>query len=268
MNLWGAPRRDRSVPQIFTVASFGVFIFGRIQPFSGHKALFLMGFLPFCVKPLAPLALEAVGTVGTVGTSNGKPVRARLSKGLCCSHSQFTKWEQWEHPSLFPLLLPCLPNAARKGAPRPLPPVGLVLAPAKRGAESAPGAPPSGLTGGRSGPPLGLPLARRLHGRRRPAGRLHERPASRRPEQDLLPSAAPGAGPCVQALRAGHPRPGLVVRVLHRPAGRASGPAGRQSLPPLGLPLAQLLHGPRRPAGPRRYRLTPALLFTHHAHVV
>ncbi len=27
LNLWGAPRRDRSVPQIFTVASFGFFIF-------------------------------------------------------------------------------------------------------------------------------------------------------------------------------------------------------------------------------------------------
>ncbi len=117
LNLRAAPRRDRTVPQIFTVASFGVFIFGRIQPFSGHKALFLMGFLPFCVKPLAPLALEAVGTVGTVGTSNGKPVRARLSKGLCCSHSQFTKWEQWEHPSLCQPLLPCLPTTAQK-APR------------------------------------------------------------------------------------------------------------------------------------------------------
>ena len=117
LNLWRAPRRDRSVPQIFTVASFGVFIFGRIQPFSGHKALFLMGFLPFCVKPLAPLALEAVGTVGTVGTSNGKPVRARLSKGLCCSHSQFTKWEQWEH------FQPFGPCPARFGADPSHPPV-------------------------------------------------------------------------------------------------------------------------------------------------
>lgn len=103
-----------------------------------------MGFLPFCVKPLTPLGLKAVGTVGTVGTSDGKPVTARLSEGVCCSHSQFTKWEQWEHPSLCPLLLPCLPNAARKGAPRPLPPVGLVLAsclPLPNAAQKAPPAP-------------------------------------------------------------------------------------------------------------------------------
>jgi hypothetical protein len=109
-----------------------------MQPFSGLKTLFFMGFLPFCVKPLAPLGLKAVGTVGT---SDGKPVTARLSEGVCCSHSQFTKWEQWEHPSLCPLLLPCLPNAARKGAPRPLPGRAracIMLAPAKRGAESAP----------------------------------------------------------------------------------------------------------------------------------
>ena len=144
-----------------------------------------MGFLPFCVKPLTPLGLKAVGTVGT---SDGKPVTARLSEGVCCSHSQFTKWEQWEHPSPCPLLLPALPTTARKGAPRPLPPVGLVLAsclPLPNAAQKAPSAPhlPASLAADPARP-CGFPLTRLLHGPRRPAGSLRGRP-SRRPGLDL-----------------------------------------------------------------------------------
>ena len=148
-----------------------------MRPFSDRKALVFMDFRPFCVKPPAPLVLEAVGTVGT---SDEKPATARLSKGLCCSHSQFTKWEQWEHPSLCPLLLPCLPNAARKGAPRPLPPVGLVLAsclPLPNAAQKAPSAPhlPASLAADPARP-CGFHLTRLLHGPRWPAGGLYRSP--------------------------------------------------------------------------------------------
>jgi hypothetical protein len=44
-----------------------------------------------------PDTSKPVGTVGTVGTKSGRPATARLPEHCSCSHSQSTKWEQWEH---------------------------------------------------------------------------------------------------------------------------------------------------------------------------
>lgn len=76
----GVPKVHADTMQDRTVRP--AFMAGEKYPPGGSRALSSLALRLEARKP--------VGTVGTVGTQAGNPSGARLSRGLCCSHSQFT----------------------------------------------------------------------------------------------------------------------------------------------------------------------------------